>query len=847
MAAVRDHPRHLVLGALVLGLLLATVGELAVPAAAVAVAIIAGRPGTAILAVAAVLGGALLADARLRALDAGELGAAIGQTVETRAIVLEPVRERPIGPAVARIRLLDGLGAGEQAVLRVQPSEYTPGVGPGPASSGRVTATLSPGASLPGAAPTSSQAPPGGWPEVGDIVAVSGRIVPLGEFDAYQRRRNAHAAIDATRVVATGTRRGGVAGVLDGVRRRAEAGLASGLAAPEAALLQGMVLGEDEQLTDQVRDDFQRSGLAHILAVSGQNVMLLVVLVLGACALTGVPLRARLVLAAAVILVYVPLAGGGPSIQRAGVMGVAGLVAALAGRPARRWYALLLAAAVTLALNPRAAGEPGWQLSFAAVAALLVGAGPLRGVLARHMPGAAADAAAITIAATIGTAPLMALHFEQVSLAALPANLLAAPAIAPVMWLGVLAAAAAQVALPLATPFSALTAPPLVYLQTVAHVTASAPHSVVEIHASPAVIALVWAALVAATLLGLRVARARAPRSQLATVTLGGSRGGGLGGGGAGGGGAGGGGAAVAPVAGAADGDRALQGRTPARGLKLAAAAAVAIAATLLIATGPLRGAKAATPAANELVVSFLDIGQGDATLIQLGATSVLVDTGPPDGPILKRLGEAGIERLDALVLTHAEADHEGAAPAVIRHYAPRLVVDGGAGWSSTVQRALPSALAAARGRQLTPTAGQVIAVGGLRFEVLWPPARRPDERLNGNPNDRAVVMRLATAGGISMLLSADAESNITGTLALEPVDVLKVAHHGSADPGLPALLARLRPKVAAIEVGRGNRYGHPTASTLAALKKTVPTVLRTDRDGTARLHSIGDRLWVEP
>ena len=123
-------------------------------------------------------------------------------------------------------------------------------------------------------------------------------------------------------------------------------------------------------------------------------------------------------------------------------MGVAGLVAALAGRPARRWYALLLAAAVTLALNPRAAEEPGWQLSFAAVAALLVGAPPLRAALARRMPEPVADAAAITIAATLGTAPLMALHFEQVSLAALPANLLAAPAIAPVMWLGVLAAAA---------------------------------------------------------------------------------------------------------------------------------------------------------------------------------------------------------------------------------------------------------------------------------------------------------------------------------------------------------------------------------------------------------------------
>ena len=82
-----------------------------------------------------------------------------------------------------------------------------------------------------------------------------------------------------------------------------------------------------------------------------------------------------------------------------------------------------------------------------------------------------ADAAAITIAATLGTAPLMALHFEQISLAALPANLLAAPAIAPVMWLGVLASAAGQLAEPLAAPFSVLAAPLLVYLQRVAHIT----------------------------------------------------------------------------------------------------------------------------------------------------------------------------------------------------------------------------------------------------------------------------------------------------------------------------------------------------------------------------------------
>jgi competence protein ComEC len=107
------------------------------------------------------------------------------------------------------------------------------------------------------------------------------------------------------------------------------------------------------------------------------------------------------------------------------------------------------------------------------------------------------------------------------------------------------------------------------------------------------------------------------------------------------------------------------------------------------------------------------------------------------------------------------------------------------------------------------------------------------------------VVARLE-AGGVSALLTADAESNVTGPLQLAPVDVLKVAHHGSADPGLPALLARLHPRIAAIEVGRHNTYGHPTPATLAALTRAVPMIVRTDRDGTVRLHALGGRVWVE-
>jgi competence protein ComEC len=335
-------------------------------------------------------------------------------------------------------------------------------------------------------------------------------------FDSYQRRRGALAAVEVSRFRETGERRGGAVGAVDTVRRRAEAGLDEGLAAPEAALLRGMVLGQDEALGDDVRDDFKRSGLAHVLAVSGQNVMLLATLVLGAGALVGIGLRARLVLTLALIALYVPLTGAGPSIQRAGVMGAAGLVAALAGRPTHRWYAVGLAAAVTLVLNPRASGEPGWQLSFAAVVALLALAPPLREWLKRSLPGPVADVAAMTVAATVGTAPLMALHFGQVSIAALPANLLAAPAIALVMWLGMLAAAVAQIAPELAAPFNALNGPLLSFVEWVARTMAGAPAAVLPVRiGSPAALAVAYGALgVAAARLGRVVARLPPPRLQ---------------------------------------------------------------------------------------------------------------------------------------------------------------------------------------------------------------------------------------------------------------------------------------------------------------------------------------------
>ncbi|HEX6603217.1 MAG TPA: ComEC/Rec2 family competence protein, partial [Solirubrobacterales bacterium] len=190
------------------------------------------------------------------------------------------------------------------------------------------------------------------------------------------------------------------------IHDRAADGLGHGMPAREAALARGFVLGDDDEVDAATKEDFRRSGLSHLLAVSGQNVTLLALLAMPLLGALGIPLRERLFWVLALIVVYVPVAGAGPSIQRAGVMGALGLLATLGGRRGSSWYALAVAALVTLAIDPGVAADVGWQLSFAAVLGILLIASPIRrGIVARLGKGpwrrALADGLAMTVAATV--------------------------------------------------------------------------------------------------------------------------------------------------------------------------------------------------------------------------------------------------------------------------------------------------------------------------------------------------------------------------------------------------------------------------------------------------------------
>jgi competence protein ComEC len=245
----------------------------------------------------------------------------------------------------------------------------------------------------------------------------------------------------------------------------------------------------------------------------------------------------------------------------------------------------------------------------------------------------------------------------------------------------------------------------------------------------------------------------------------------------------------------------------------------------VLSVTGLPGGSGAATPVGG-LRVEVLDVGQGDAILLQPhGAPAVLVDGGPPGDGLAGKLEGAGVDSLGAAVITHDQSDHAAGVEELLGHIPIEKLVYGRLG-----SRTLTEADAAGVEPEQV-AAGSELRSGSLRLRVLWPPrellaAASPGE----DPNQLALVME-ARWSDFTMLLTADAEAESV-PLDPGPVDVLKVAHHGSDDAGLGLLLDRIRPRLAVISVGEDNPYGHPTRGTLSTLAEHRVPTLRTDQDG---------------
>ena len=430
--------------------------------------------------------------------------------------------------------------------------------------------------------------PPGRSPPQGALLELTGEIRrPRGPSDGFDertwlRRHGVHVVVHASRWRIVG-RRGGLSGFADGLRARLARSMAPGLGGERRAVIAGIVLGEDEGLSESLRERFRASGLYHLLAVSGQNVALIAGGALLFAYLIGVSRVLGEVFALAAIGGYVLAVGWQPSVVRAGIAGGLASLAWLAARPRDRWYFLLLGAAVLLAWNPYSLLDAGFQLSFAAVAAIFIVVPRLQRSLDGYpVPRPLAEVVAVSAACGVATAPILLTQFGEVPLYSIPANALAFPVVAPLLGIALVTAIVAPAVPPLAVALAWINGWLAAYLAGCARLVGGLPYAAVSARAALAV---------AATALGIAwlIARLRPPRAPRV--------------------------------------------------------AALILLAALLAGGWRLRSDSSALPPPQGLRITFLDVGQGDGVLLQVPGGAVLVDEGPPEADVAGQLRRLGVHQ----------------------------------------------------------------------------------------------------------------------------------------------------------------------------------------------------------
>ena len=567
---------------------------------------------------------------------------------------------------------------------------------------------------------------------------------------------------------------------------------ASALPGDGGALLPGLAIGDTSSVSATLSDAMKTASLSHLTAVSGANCAIVVGLALAIGAAAGLPRLARLAAAALVLAGFVVVVTPEPSVIRAAVMAVVALIALATGRAARGFPLLCVAVVVLLTIDPWLSRSYGFALSVLATAGLLLLARPLAEVMARWLPRGLALVLAVPLAAQLACQPVLLMLNPSLPLYGVAANLLAEPAAAPVTVLGLIACMAAPVFPPLATVVSAI---------------AWLPAS--------------WIAAVATFFAGLPGARAPWPTGVLGILLL-----------------------TALTVAGLL---AAFGGVPPPVRRVARAGLVVAFVGYLATLAGSQWVENVTRPADWEF--ALCDIGQGDATIIRSQGMIALDDTGPKPELLQHCLDELGITHIDLLVLTHYDLDHVGGVSAVYGKVTRALI-----GPPSDLGDARIASDLRANGAEVDQVSrGETGVLGELRWDVLWPPPRGVEP---GNPASVTIQVTAAgacTHGCLSGILlgdlGEDSQARLLGTGQVSHVDVVKVAHHGSADQSA-RLYEALHATVGLIGVGAGNDYGHPTAKLLGILAAVGTRPLRTDLDGLtlvapgARQGDI--RVWTE-
>ncbi len=588
------------------------------------------------------------------------------------------------------------------------------------------------------------------------------------------------------------------------VRRSVYARLDASLDSPHRELVAALLLGESGPIPREVRDAYRDAGVAHILAVSGMNMtavagITFVLVFWGLRRVPRLPLyvnAVKLAAAASVVPVvaYAMLAGLSHSVTRAAIMAVMFPLALLLDRVRDLLTAIALAAILILLWKPDALFNVGFQLSFAAVIAMVTVIPPVYarwrergGALDREFPTRGrriVDAVALGVissaAALYATAPITAHHFNGFPLYGLVANLVVVPLFTLViMPLAFASVAALAIHASLAHAVLAVTGYAINVGSHAIRLFASLPGAYVHLGAPTWIETLAWYAIALVPFVRGRVAR-----------------------------------------------------------FAVAGAIVLVFAGTGVV-------VRVADRLDRDLRLRVIDVGQGLAQLVEVpGGEKILIDGGGQGGPtfdvgervLAPYLWNRRIRRLDLVVATHVDADHYGGLEFVLRHFDvgelwlgetdPEPMPEG---WNRLIDAATTREIPIRRVSAGTPP----LVIGDAAIEVLWPPAgpgaATPDD------NARSLALRVSRGANV-FLLPADLTSQMEETLAAAGcdlrADVLVASHHGAANGSSGAWLAAVRPAHAIVSAGYANRHGHPSPDTLRRLMDIGATIWRTDRDG---------------